>query len=267
MLPKSDLRFYIGLHRPTLAKHFEACFININILRGRKSDFLVNDWIMDSGAFTELLRFGRYIHPVAEYANEIERWSQCGNMEMAVCQDYMCEPLILDRTGLTIQHHQELTVERYDALKPSTSVLVMPVLQGYAPRDYVRHLTMYGDRLEYEARVGVGSICKRNSKPQEIIDILEAIKSMRPDLRLHGFGVKITALSNAYICSLLSSADSMAWSYRARRNGRNANGLEEAKQFYHQVTNNQAKKPYQHHFPKKVNKTIDKHRGSVVGLG
>lgn len=89
------MRFYIGLHKANLASHFGSCFISVNILRGRKSDFAVNDWIMDSGAFTELLRFGRYRYPVEEYAEQVERWKTCGNLEMAVCQDYMCEPFML----------------------------------------------------------------------------------------------------------------------------------------------------------------------------
>jgi hypothetical protein len=42
-----------------------------------------------------------------------------------------------------------------------------------------------------------------------------AIKNERPDLRLHGFGLKTTALADPLVRSMLWSADSMAWSFAA----------------------------------------------------
>lgn len=73
-----------------------------------------------------------------------------------------------------------------------------------------------GDRLLFGQWVGVGSICKRNSRPAEVADILASIHNKRPDLRLHGFGIKLTALENKAVRDLLYSCDSMAWSYPAR---------------------------------------------------
>jgi len=191
---------------------------------------------MDSGAFSELSLYGKFRFPVTEYAEQINRWARCGNMEYAVSQDYMCEPFILSKTGMTIEQHQQLTCERYKQLETIArycdfSVPILPVLQGHAPQDYIRHIGMYGDWLGRGMRIGVGSICKRNGNPQSVVAVLEAIKENRPDLRLHGFGLKTTALSNNYIISLLYSADSMAWSYAARKQGRNPNGLEEALNF------------------------------------
>lgn len=242
------MKFYIGTHMVNHAKHFERCFISINILRKRKSDFTVNDWIMDSGAFTEISTHGHYRFPIEVYASEINRWKLCGNLECAISQDYMCEPFILKKTGMSIGEHQRLTIERYDALKPLINTPIMPVLQGYEPNSYVAHLRLYGDRLEPQMRVGVGSVCKRNANPIEVVMVLDAIKRERPDLRLHGFGLKTTALANSYICSLLYSADSMAWSYRARRNGGNANGLKEALDFVAEIKKIEAKKPHQFTF-------------------
>lgn len=226
------MRFFVGLHQPSDAQHFDAAFVSVNRLRGRKSDFAVADWIMDSGAFSTILIHGGYPAPVAEYAEQINRWKSCGNLLAAVAQDYMCEPKMLERTGLTIADHQRLTVERYDALLPLVpDVCLMPVLQGYSPADYVSHIEQYGSRLPHGAWVGVGSICKRNGNPAAILAVLSAIKMVRPDLRLHGFGLKTTALQNGIIRSLLTTADSMAWSFAARKNGRNANNWREAENF------------------------------------
>lgn len=223
------MKFFTGLHQPSDAQHFDAAFVSINRLRNRKGPFNVRNWIMDSGAFSELSLHGLYRHPVTEYAAQIRRWKSNGNLLAAVAQDYMCEPFILAKTGLQVEQHQQLTIDRYDALvAEDTGVYIMPVLQGYAPADYVRHIRKYGDRLKPGMWVGVGSICKRNGDPRAIAQVLLAIKAERPDLRLHGFGLKTTALADPLIVSLLETADSMAWSFHARKNGRNGNDWREA---------------------------------------
>lgn len=208
--------FFIGCPSPSKARHFDRCMVSVNSLRKRKSDFKANEWILDSGAFTELGRFGHYRHCVEDYAREVTRWSACGEFLAAVSQDYMCEPFILERTGLSVVDHQRLTIERYDALVTLASVPVLPVLQGYRVSDYLAHLDQYGERLAPGAWVGVGSVCKRNSRPGEIADILASIKNKRPDLRLHGFGLKLTALESKEVRELLHSCDSMAWSFPSR---------------------------------------------------
>jgi hypothetical protein len=225
------MRFFCGLHQPSDAKHFDAAFVSVNRLRQRKGPFRVGDWIMDSGAFTEVAMHGGYRHSVADYAAQIRRWAGNGRLLAAVAQDWMCEPWIVAKTGLSVADHQRLTVERYDALlqEDTAGVYVMPVLQGYAPQDYVDHLHQYGARLKTGAWVGVGSVCKRNGSPLAIEAVLSAIKAERPDLRLHGFGLKATALRSAVVYDLLFSADSMAWSFAARREGRNSNDWREAK--------------------------------------
>jgi hypothetical protein len=231
--------FYTGLHQPSDARHFDHAFISINRIRNRKSKFVVGDWIMDSGAFTEISTYGHYRHEVAAYAAQIKRWKDCGNLIAAVAQDYMCEPFILEKTGMTVDQHQRLTIERYDALiAADTGVYIMPVLQGFSPSSYVDHIRLYGNRLTFGAYVGVGSVCKRNADPSAILAVLDAIKGERPDLRLHGFGLKATALACSPIIKLLESADSMAWSFAARKSGRNPNDWREARSFTQRIAKN-----------------------------
>jgi hypothetical protein len=225
------MRFFTGLHQPSDARHFDAAFISVNRLRKRKSAFAVGDWIMDSGAFSTILTHGGYPEHVSMYAEQIKRWSTNGNLLAAVAQDYMCEAHMLKITGMTIEQHQHLTVDRYDMLMKCDvgGVYILPVLQGYSPEDYAQHLAMYGDRLKYGAWVGVGSVCKRNGDPRVIECVLMSIKAARPDLQLHGFGLKSTALSSWIVRELLHTADSMAWSFSARKQGRNANDWREAR--------------------------------------
>lgn len=224
--------FYVGLHQPSDAQHFAHACISVNRLRRRKGPFKVGRWIMDSGAFTEISTHGRWRSDVESYAAEVRRWAGNGELEAAVAQDFMCEPFIIEKTGLSVPLHQQLTIERYDALVAcDLPVPALPVLQGFHPDDYARHVAAYGDRLTAGMWVGVGSVCKRNGRPGDVLAVLRSIKSARPDLRLHGFGLKVMALRVAEIRAMLHSSDSMAWSYAARREGRNQNDWREAERF------------------------------------
>lgn len=211
-------RFFIGLHHASDCWPFLRCMVSVNALRTRKSDFRVNSWIMDSGAFTELKDHGKFRFGVDEYVSQIERWRHCGQLQAAVTQDYMCEPFILEKTGLTVEDHQTLTIERYREISQwLDQVYVMPVIQGFSPESYASHVRQYGSLLSAGQWVGVGSVCKRNGNPDAVEDVLLAIKKERPDLKLHGFGLKLTALQRPTIREMLYSSDSMAWSYAGRK--------------------------------------------------
>lgn len=211
--------FFPGLHHPSDARHFSRCMVSANALRGRQRSFPARDWILDSGAFTEITTHGRYRSPVSEYAQQAIRWSHVGNLLAAVSQDFMCEDFVLAKTGLTVFDHQRLTIERYDELAGlcRDGPYILPVLQGYWPDEYLEHLQMYGGRLHPGQWVGVGSVCKRNADVDATEQVLKAIHTARPDLRLHGFGLKITALESSVVRGCLFSADSMAWSDAARK--------------------------------------------------
>lgn len=215
--------FFCGCHHPADAKRFSHSFISVNAIRERADAFRPKNWVLDSAAFTEINTHGRFRWPVSEYAHQINRWNDDGNLMAAVSQDYMCEDAALAMTGLSVREHQRLTVERYDELLELTpGVVIIPVLQGRTPDDYARHLEMYGDRISPGTWTGVGSVCKRTSV-KEIAAVLQRIRSERVDVPLHGFGIKTTALKSSDVADALFSADSMAWSFAARRQGRNQN--------------------------------------------
>lgn len=189
--------FFPGLHQPSDAKHFERACISRNRLVSRRKPVGCPRVLVDSGAFTMLDKHGCYPEPPEAYAAQLYRLHTEGvvNIEVAVSQDYMCEPFMLAKTGLTVEDHQRLTIERYDAILAELRRLFggdppfafMPVLQGYTVADYLRHIEMYGERLASGMWVGVGSVCKRQGAVSVIEAILSAIKEVRPDLRLHGF--------------------------------------------------------------------------------
>lgn len=243
--PRQTLTFYPGLHQPGDAKHFDRACISIHRIETRRKPIACADVMIDSGAFTKLAKHGHYPEPVEVYAGQLHRLHTEGvvNITIAATQDYMCEAFMLEKTGLTLLDHQRLTIERFDALRAALAAAfagkppfpLMPVLQGSSPEDYVRHLRDYGARIAHGAWVGVGSVCKRQGSPGGIEALLRAIKTERPDIRLHGFGVKLTALKNAAVRNLLDTADSMAWSFSARKQGRNGNDWREAKAFEQKI--------------------------------
>lgn len=230
------VNFYVGYHQPGRVEQVaRPVMISIQRLRDRKSDFNVGEWIMDSGAFSQVAGEAGFHESPAEYAIEVVRWSRCGDLKAAATQDYMCEPHILDRLQRNAKEQQKRTVERYEKIKDylyrlSSSVHLMPVLQGWDARHYERHVKMYD--LPENCWTGVGSVCKRNASPADVERVLAAIKDVRADLRLHGFGIKRTALTRPAIREMLYSADSMAWSFAARNNGGDANDPLAAQQFY-----------------------------------
>ena len=224
--------FYVGLHHPGDAQHFAHACISINRIRGRKKPLNCADWILDSGAFNELRQFNAFRHTPEEYAEEVNRLARINpGITVAVSQDYMCEPFMLAKTGFTVREHQQLTIERYQQLRNLIEVPLMPVLQGTSMHQYLEHIKLYGKLLTDKMWVGVGSVCRRNAHPTAINMLLNMIRSTRPDLRLHGFGLKKTALASAHIRSCLYSADSMVWSFTARMEGKNANDPQHARAF------------------------------------
>ena len=232
--------FYTGLHQPSDAQHFDRCCIHVGRLLTRQKPLGCDELLLDSQAFRILELHGEHQLTPEAYADLAAQIAMLCVRIVVVTQDYMCEQYIFEKrfehTGVrfTVADHQRLTISRYDALHYFASrrgLTVMPVLQGYAPAEYVDHIRQYGRRLRKGAWVGVGSVCKRNGDPSAIRDVLYSIQRARPDLRLHGFGLKSTALTWGWIRDALYSADSMAWSYAARRQGRGANDYREAQLF------------------------------------
>lgn len=222
----SRLAFYLGTHQPHwLGLTSLPLFVSHRRLAQRVSLPKARGfWALDSGGFSELSLYGGWRTTPEEYVSAVVRYdTEIGNLSWAAPQDWMCEPVMLAQTGFTVAEHQVRTVANFVYLQQLWGHLsdadcpFMPVLQGWELADYLRCWQLYGesgvDLSEYEV-VGVGSVCRRQATA-EIGDILSALRDMDPGVPLHGFGVKKNGL--ARYGHLLSSADSMAWSYDARR--------------------------------------------------
>ena len=209
------MRFYLGTHHPNWLATDEDLFVSRRRLFERKTlPRAKGAWALDSGGFTELNLFGAWRTTEDEYVADVERFrDEIGGLDWVAPMDWMCEPFMLARTGLTLAEHQRRTVENFLRLRARLGDLVIPVLQGWDLIDYHDCVSMYeaaGIELESEPLVGIGSVCRRQdtSEAERIFRSLEG-------MQMHGFGIKVAGLGA--FGDVLASSDSMAWSFEARR--------------------------------------------------
>jgi hypothetical protein len=211
--------FFLGTHQPGwLARVDVPLMVSHRTLSVRRRLPQARmRWALDSGGFTELSLHGGWQTSPAAYADAVARYTaEIGRLAWASPQDWMCEPAMLARTGRSIAEHQALTVDNYCTLRQLAPGLpFIPVVQGWTVHDYLACVDRYaaaGVDLATAPLVGLGSVCRRQASAQ-----LGAIAAelATAGLRLHGFGVKRGGL--ARYADHLASADSLAWSYAARR--------------------------------------------------
>ena len=228
--------FYLGCHQPGWLWNPAAdfpLFVSHRTLRAYKTlKPSTHGWALDSGGFTELSTYGEWRTSPQEYVLATARYDrEIGLLEWAAPQDWMCEPAIINGgvvngktfpgTHLSVAEHQRRTVGNFLLLKDlwraesDQECPFMPVLQGWEPGDYHRCLELYtaaGEHLEDYPVVGLGSVCRR----QGTAEIAGLVRSLTPKYAIHGFGMKTKGLLATG--DRLESADSLAWSYDARRN-------------------------------------------------
>jgi hypothetical protein len=244
--PATQLAFYLGTHQPrwlehspvplmvsarTLAKYRRRRREGVALIPGAEvgADVFPNarvPWALDSGGFTELSMYGHWTMDAEEYGGMVARFMVDGGWPpvFAAPQDWMCEPSIRAKTGHTVADHQEFTVHNYLQLREEFPFVPwLPVLQGWTVEDYLAHADAYhraGVDLTAEPLVGLGSVCRLQDtvKPAMIAQALHD----RDITRLHGFGIKVDGLAS--YGHLLASADSLAWSFAARRRRQRLSG-------------------------------------------
>lgn len=213
------MRFYLGTHRPKFAESecgpLFLSAIRLRLVPPRKP--VRCRWALDSGGYSELITHGRWTVGPVQYVAEVRDWRQrWPGFEWAAVQDWMCEPEIVAKTGFTVAEHQRRTIASYQELTAlAPEIPWVPVVQGYTFREYMAHLDAYerqGIDLKALPLVGVGSVCRR----QKMQFAAELVREMWGcGLKVHGFGFKLTGLRKCH--PWLTSADSLAWSYRGRK--------------------------------------------------
>lgn len=220
------MRFFLGVEPAWLTRPDFAdvpMFVShTGLAERRRFAPAVGPYAVDSGGYTQVRDNGRWITTVAEYAAALRRYADgFGPFEFAIAQDVMCTPDVLaairDHAGeASVTEAQRETIRNLVALRALTPGLpIAPVIQGWSPDEYDAHVDLYADAgvdLRAEPVVAIGSIAGRSDSiaAAVIVDRLH-----RRGLRLHGLGVKTVAARD--LAHMLDSADSMSWSYAARR--------------------------------------------------
>ena len=214
--------FWLGTHEVHwLGRTDVPLFLSRRRLAKRKRlPRAMGPWALDSGGFSELTMFGRWETSAKVYVEEVRKWQAgIGNMAWAAIQDWMCEPTVRQKTGLSTEEHQRRTVASYQELQALAPDLPwVPVLQGWEYGDYLRHVGMYakaGIDLAAQPLVGLGSVCRRQQTDMAE-DLIRELSGA--GIRLHGFGFKLAGLRRT--AASLASADSLAWSFQARKRRR-----------------------------------------------
>lgn len=213
------MKFFLGTHEPSwLTRSTVPLFVSRRrLVRLKQLLPATCEWSLDSGGFTELNMHGQWSITATEYASETRRYAaEIGRMQWAAIQDWMCEPFVLDKTKKSIREHQILTVKNCVELRAlAPEIPWCPVLQGWTIDDYFVCVDMYADNgidLSRESIVGVGSVCRRQGT-SEIAELFGSLATA--GIATHAFGLKTLGLKQCR--GLIKSADSLAWSYRARR--------------------------------------------------
>jgi hypothetical protein len=68
--------------------------ISVATLHARKRVFRVNDWILDSGAFGQLSKHGRFLISAEQYVEDINRFSKHGSLQAAVAKTEYVNPFL-----------------------------------------------------------------------------------------------------------------------------------------------------------------------------
>lgn len=216
----SAVNFFLGTHHADwLGRAGVPLFVSRRTLSTRKTlPRAIAPWALDSGGFTELSLHGRWTVSAAQYVRDVRRCrDEIGMLAWAAPQDWMCEPDMIRKTGLSVEEHQRRTVENFLELRALAPDLpICPVLQGWCMGDYDEHVAAYEDAgvdLRAEPIVGVGTMCRRQGMLRASC-ILSNLAGYH-GLRIHAFGLKTKGLRSS--ADVLTSCDSLAWSFNARR--------------------------------------------------
>lgn len=220
-----EFTFCLGSHvpgwlsRPDLFEPATRLFYSFNTLskvRGLKPSAYELD--CDSGGFTRLSMDGNWDRwSDAAFVAEVRRiCSGLGRVVSFAIKDWMCEPQILAKTGLSVDEHQRRTVESFLRLRDmAPEIPWLPVLQGWEHDDYLRCWERYeaaGVALRTQNVVGLGSTCRRHKT--DMVEGLVAELHGQGLHNLHALGMKTDGLRRCV--HFLKRSDSLAWSVAAR---------------------------------------------------
>ena len=207
--------FFYGSSWHWPLNYIPRVMLSYNYLRTIKHPWNINiPFMLDSGAYSVILKYGKYPFTAEEYADGIKLWKP----DIAWTMDYPCEPKATEKGNYSPLKAQDMTIENQIKLLDQ-GVNTQMVVQGYKPDEYLENLDKIKSSGLLTQHLGIGSICRRGQR-KEIARIIRLIHSNIPTwVKLHGFGIKTSVLTQTDARFYLYSADSQSWDYEARYGG------------------------------------------------
>lgn len=205
--------FYYGSSWHWPLDYIPRVMLSYNYLRTIKHpwDNISIPFMMDSGAYSVILKYGKYPYSPEQYAEGIKAW----NPGIAWTMDYPCEEKVREKGKYTSLTAQDMTIENQLKLLDQNANTHM-VVQGYSLDEYLANLDKIKSMGLLTEHLGIGSICRRGQS-REIARIIRLIYNNVPGwVKLHGFGIKTSILTQTDARFYLYSADSQSWDYEAR---------------------------------------------------
>src|SRR5262245_35142647 len=99
--PKIDMIFYLGIRgvATNYAWAFRHCMLSLNYLWDKYNLPNMNHWMLDSGGYTQIAKYGHYICSPKWYAWRINRLKENGILDAACVQDWQCGDRHLMKSG------------------------------------------------------------------------------------------------------------------------------------------------------------------------
>jgi hypothetical protein len=204
--------FYYGTSWHWPVQYLPRVMLSYNFLRTIKKPWNMDkSWMMDSGAFSVILKYGKYPYTTEEYAKAISQW----HPDIAWTMDYPCEQSVRAKGNYDPLTAQEMTINNQIHLL-DTNANTQMVVQGWTVSDYLQNIDRIKEQGLLTERLGIGSVCRRGQN-REIARIIRAIHNNVPSwVKLHGFGIKTSVIANTDAKFYLHSADSQSWDYQSR---------------------------------------------------
>ena len=205
--------FYYGSSWHWPLDYIPRVMLSYNYLRTIKHpwDNISIPFMMDSGAYSVILKYGKYPYSPEQYAEGIKAW----NPDIAWTMDYPCEATVRGKGKYSPLTAQDMTIENQLKLLDQNANTQM-VVQGYSLDEYLANLDKIKSMGLLTEHLGIGSICRRGQS-REIARIIRSIYNNVPGwVKLHGFGIKTSVLTQTDARFYLYSADSQSWDYEAR---------------------------------------------------
>lgn len=189
----------------------------------------VENHFYDSGAYSLFApesEGGRGLEKYPWSIDEYLGFMKWANPEKYAVMDFVCEPNVRNAHDWSVQRQQRKTVENSRKILQKDNELKQEddsvfdsdpvvVIQGWKPRQYIRHIEMLEDEGLLTDTVGIGSICGRKNTG-DIKKVVNTVASQLPKKKLHGFGVKADGFQYPSVRENLDSADSLASSMSVR---------------------------------------------------